>query len=71
MKKTSYENITWSFCRGERICIVSSMEKPTTTNHLAEKFVGARGFEPPTPCSQSKCASRTALRPETYQARRV
>ena len=26
--------------------------------------VGAKGFEPSTPCSQSRCASRTALRPE-------
>jgi hypothetical protein len=26
-------------------------------------LVGARGFEPPTPCSQSRCANRTALRP--------
>ena len=25
---------------------------------LFEKLVGARGFEPPTPCSQSKCATR-------------
>gem|GEM_PF-4909045 len=27
-------------------------------------FVGAAGFEPATPCSQSRCASRTALYPE-------
>ena len=27
-------------------------------------FVGATGFEPTTPCSQSRCANRTALRPE-------
>ncbi len=26
--------------------------------------VGATGFEPTTPCSQSRCANRTALRPE-------
>ena len=26
-------------------------------------FVGATGFEPTTPCSQSRCANRTALRP--------
>ena len=25
--------------------------------------VGAAGFEPATPCSQSRCANRTALRP--------
>ena len=28
------------------------------------KMVGARGFEPPTPCAQGRCASQTALRPE-------
>ena len=27
-------------------------------------FVGAAGFEPATPCSQSRCANRAALRPE-------
>ena len=27
-------------------------------------IVGATGFEPTTPCSQSRCANRTALRPE-------
>ena len=27
-------------------------------------MVGAKGFEPSTPCSQSRCASQAALRPE-------
>ena len=27
------------------------------------ELVGAEGFEPPTPCSQSRCANQTALRP--------
>ena len=27
-------------------------------------FVGVAGFEPTTPCSQSRCANRTALHPE-------
>ncbi len=27
-------------------------------------FVGVAGFEPATPCSQSRCANRTALYPE-------
>ena len=27
--------------------------------------VGVKGFEPSTPCSQSRCANRTALHPET------
>ncbi len=29
-------------------------------------FVGVVGFEPTTPCSQSRCANRTALYPEFY-----
>ena len=28
-------------------------------------FVGVAGFEPATPCSQSRCANRTALHPDT------
>ena len=28
-------------------------------------LVGATGFEPTTPCSQSRCANRTALRPDS------
>ena len=27
-------------------------------------FVGIPGFEPGTPCSQSRCANRTALHPD-------
>ena len=27
-------------------------------------LVGAKGFEPSTPCSQSRCANQAALRPE-------
>ena len=33
-------------------------------NSLCLKLVGAPGFEPGTSCSQSKRASRTALRPD-------
>ncbi len=29
------------------------------------KMVGAKGFEPSTPWSQTKCANQTALRPDT------
>jgi hypothetical protein len=29
-----------------------------------EKMVGARGFEPPTPCSQSRCAARLRHAPK-------
>ena len=31
-------------------------------------FVGATGFEPTPPCSQSRCANRTALRPEMVRS---
>ena len=31
-------------------------------------LVGATGFEPTTPCSQSRCANRTALRPEMVRS---
>src|SRR3972149_9572397 len=36
-----------------------------------EGFVGARGFEPPTSCSQSKRASRTAPRPDQMNGRSI
>ncbi len=32
--------------------------------HSGKIMVGAKGFEPSTPCSQSRCANQTALRPE-------
>ena len=34
--------------------------------HFLLLFVGVAGFEPTTPCSQSRCANRTALHPETF-----
>jgi hypothetical protein len=33
------------------------------TNPNGQVKIGARGFEPPTPCAQGRCASQTALRP--------
>ncbi len=33
-------------------------------NHPPSLMVGAAGFEPATPWSQTRCANRTALRPE-------
>ena len=36
-----------------------------TTFCIFSLFVGVAGFEPTTPCSQSRCANRTALHPET------
>ncbi len=36
-------------------------------SHLTPfSFVGAAGFEPATPWSQTRCANRTALRPEIF-----
>ena len=47
---------------------------PLGTNKppLARRFnlVGAEGFEPPTPCSQSRCASQTALCPVPNEDRK-
>ena len=37
---------------------------PHCSTILAFPMVGAKGFEPSTPCSQSRCANQTALRPE-------
>ena len=37
-------------------------KKKRASNYLL--FVGIPGFEPGTPCSQSRCANRTALHPE-------
>ena len=34
--------------------------------YLALYSVGVAGFEPTTPCSQSRCANRTALHPEGF-----
>ena len=30
-------------------------------------YVGVAGFEPTTPCSQSRCANRTALHPDAVE----
>ena len=30
------------------------------------KFIGAKGFEPSTPCTPSRCASQAALRPDEF-----
>ena len=37
--------------------------------HVVLSIVGVRGFEPPTPCSQSRCANRAALHPENTNAK--
>ena len=38
----------------------------TVTVFYVVIYVGVKGFEPSTPCSQSRCANRTALRPENF-----
>ena len=38
--------------------------KKGVTDSFFRSTVGAKGFEPSTPCSQSRCASRTAPYPE-------
>lgn len=35
---------------------------------MFEQMVGAEGFEPPTPWTQTRCASQAALRPEPLLA---
>ncbi len=45
--------------------IKQSRACPTKSRHWRDE-VGAAGFEPAAPCSQSRCANRTALRPEYY-----
>ena len=37
------------------------------TSRMSDFRVGTRGFEPPTPCSRSRCANQAALRPDLYQ----
>ena len=40
--------------------------KGSILNSSLLKTVGARGFEPPTPWSQTRCASQAAPRPEQH-----
>ena len=39
-------------------------KNPRLSSKAFHFFVGVAGFEPATPCSQSRCANRTALHPE-------
>ncbi len=43
--------------------------KGIETDFNAFVVVGVKGFEPSTPCSQSRCANRTALRPDASSLR--
>ena len=48
------------------------IKKASHENHNSLEFyllmVGARGFEPPTSCSQGRRANQTALRPESVDS---
>ena len=47
-----------------QIIQIGKKEEVTIFRNLLIFTVGAKGFEPSTPCSQSRCASRTAPYPE-------
>ena len=56
------------FARRRKICPVVKTKNACYPNRVTMRFldlfrVGARGFEPPTPCSQGRCANQSALRP--------
>lgn len=38
---------------------------------MTRLFVGVSGFEPEAPCSQSRCANRTALHPVLFFSERL
>ena len=57
-RETGFEPATYGL-EGHRSSQLSYSRKIT---HMY--LVGAKGFEPSTPCSQSRCANQTAPRPE-------
>lgn len=42
------------------------MEFLPDAGQIKNKLVGARGFEPPTPCSRSRCATRLRYAPTEH-----
>ena len=40
----------------------------TTKDGYEEKLVGARGFEPPTPASRTRCATGLRYAPKIYSS---
>ena len=62
-KKILHFVITVLTAIGTTSCTDTKKETTFTCGFLF--FVGVAGFEPTTPCSQSRCANRTALHPET------
>ena len=45
------------------IDVVTKIAQVIQQDYLRFHIVGVKGFEPSTPCSQSRCANRTALHP--------
>ena len=62
-KKILHFVITVLTAIGTTSCTDTKKETTFTCGFLF--FVGVAGFEPTTPCSQSRCANRTALHPES------
>ena len=52
-------------------CEFGICQPPQSTIHNPQFSVGVAGFEPATPCSQGRCASQTALHPETGSGGRI
>ena len=48
----------------KQACVRSENKKAIAVAMAFLVVVGVAGFEPATPCSQSRCANRTALYPE-------
>ncbi len=54
-----------------KLCASDKNNQPLALMQTADfQLVGVTGFEPVTPCSQSRCANRTALHPELVSAGR-
>ena len=56
----------WVFLFSSPIQAWPEKTKAPSLSDEALCFVGVAGFEPATPCSQSRCANRTALHPEQF-----
>ena len=64
-----FESIWWYMvCYNTRKATeVASLFSLCNSQSISQIFkVGVAGFEPATPCSQSRCANRTTLHPENY-----
>src|SRR5436305_8570742 len=62
--KASARGETLKLRRGPRKSLRSQMSpRPRELTNLLKALVGARGFEPPTPCAQGRCATRLRYAP--------